>query len=200
MVQEVTVLTNGIPAKYGNTGGGVVIQATRSGTNEYHGSFSWRHTDPGLNALPVGQTIPNAMHQNFFGGYLGGPVTLPKIYNGRNRTFVFGGFEPARLLAFVTAKDFRIGDDDNLGPIRNKTARQRAEMNRGQIVRLSSQPKFLPNLREPLLLAVVIAKDVDGIILPEPAVKLVEELAALRLCDLRLRQFVRERAEDVESG
>ena len=103
MVQEVTVVTNGVPAKYGNTGGGVIIQATRSGTNEFHGHFSWRHTDPALNAQPVGQSIPNAMHQNFFGGYFGGPVVIPKIYNGRNRTFVFGGFEPARLYNATTA-------------------------------------------------------------------------------------------------
>jgi hypothetical protein len=103
MVQEVTVVTNGIPAKYGNTGGGVIIQATKSGTNEYHGEFSWRHTDPHFNAWPVGQTIPNEEHQNYFGGYFGGPVRIPKIYNGRNRTFVFGGFEPARLYNATTA-------------------------------------------------------------------------------------------------
>ena len=97
MVQEVTVVTNGVPAKYGNTGGGVIIQATRSGTNEYHGNFSWRHTDPGFNAYPTGNAIGNKQHQNFFGGYVGGPIVLPKIYNGRNRTFFFGGFEPARI-------------------------------------------------------------------------------------------------------
>lgn len=102
MIQEVTVITNGVPAKYGNTGGGVVIQATRSGTNDYHGSFNWRHTDPAFNAQPVGQTIPNAVHQNYLGAYLGGPVVLPKLYNGRNRTFVFGGFEPARLFNATT--------------------------------------------------------------------------------------------------
>ncbi len=97
MVQEVTVVTNGVPARYGNTGGGVIIQATRSGTNEYHGNFSWRHTDPGFNAYPPGNAIPNEQHQNFFGSTVGGPVIIPKIYNGRNRTFFFGGFEPARL-------------------------------------------------------------------------------------------------------
>ncbi len=103
MVGEVTVVTNGVPAKYGNTGGGVIIQATRSGTNEYHGIFSWRHTDPAFNSQPVGQTIPNEMHQHFFGGYFGGPVVIPKLYNGRNRTFIFGGYEPARLFNATTA-------------------------------------------------------------------------------------------------
>lgn len=96
-IQEVTVITNGIPARYGNTGGGVIIQATRSGTNKYHGNFSWRHTDPGFNAYPPGNAISNKQHQNFFGATVGGPVWIPKVYNGRNRTFFFGSFEPARL-------------------------------------------------------------------------------------------------------
>lgn len=97
MTQEVTVVTNGVPAKYGNTGGGVVIQATRSGTNELHGEASWRHNDPAFNAEPLGNTIPNEQHQNWFGAYAGGPVVLPKIYNGHNKTFFYAGFEPARL-------------------------------------------------------------------------------------------------------
>lgn len=103
MVQEVTVVTNGVPAKYGTTGGGVVITATRSGTNQFHGNFSWRHTDPGFNAYPAGNAIGNKQHQNFFGGYLGGPVVIPKLYNGRNRTFIFGGYEPARLFNATSA-------------------------------------------------------------------------------------------------
>jgi hypothetical protein len=97
MVAEVTVITNGVPAKYGNTGGGVVIQSTRSGTNELHGQLSWRHNDPAFNAQPLGNTIPNGQHQNFFGVYAGGPVVIPHVYNGKDRTFFFAGYEPARL-------------------------------------------------------------------------------------------------------
>ena len=97
MVGEVTVITNGVPAKYGNTGGGVVIQSTRSGTNEYHGQISWRHNDPFFNAQPLGNTIPNGQHQNFFGAYAGGPVLIPHVYKGKDRTFFFAGYEPARL-------------------------------------------------------------------------------------------------------
>lgn len=97
MAAEVTVITNGVPAKYGNTGGGVIIQGTRSGTNQYHGEVSWRHNDPAFNAQPLGNTIPNGQHQNFFGVYGGGPVWIPKVYNGKDRTFFYAGFEPARL-------------------------------------------------------------------------------------------------------
>jgi hypothetical protein len=97
LAAEVTVITNGVPAKYGNTGGGVIIQGTRSGTNQYHGELSWRHNDPAFNAQPLGNTIPNGQHQNFFGIYGGGPIWIPRIYKGRDRTFFYAGFEPARL-------------------------------------------------------------------------------------------------------
>ena len=103
MTQEVTVVTNGVPAKYGNTGGGVIIQATRSGTNQIHGQFTWRHNDPAFNAEPLGNTIPNEQHQNWFGLYGGGPVYIPKVYDGRNKTFFYAGFEPARLFNDTTA-------------------------------------------------------------------------------------------------
>ena len=119
MVQEVTVVTNGVPARYGNTGGGVIIQATRSGTNEYHGNFSWKHTDPGFNAYPTGNAIGNKQHQNFFGGYAGGPVFIPKIYNGRNRTFFFGGFEPARLYNATSANALLPTPDELAGKFNN---------------------------------------------------------------------------------
>jgi Carboxypeptidase regulatory-like domain/TonB dependent receptor len=97
MVQETTVITGAIPAQYGATQGGAIVQATRSGSNQYHGSFTWRHTDPALNAFPLGGTLPSLEHQNFFGGYAGGPVWIPKVYNGHNRTFFYVGVEPARL-------------------------------------------------------------------------------------------------------
>ena len=103
MTQEVTVVTNGVPAKYGNTGGGVVIQATRGGTNQIHGQLNWRHNDPAFNAEPLGNTIPNEQHQNWFGMYGGGPVYIPKVYDGRNKTFFYAGFEPARLFNDTTA-------------------------------------------------------------------------------------------------
>jgi hypothetical protein len=102
MTEEVTVITNGVPAKYGNAGGAVIIQATRSGTNQLHGQFTWRHNDPAFNAEPLGNTIPNQQHQNWFGLYGGGPVFIPKVYNGRNKTFFYAGFEPARLFNNTT--------------------------------------------------------------------------------------------------
>src|SRR6202034_603503 len=97
MGQETTVITGSIPAQYGATQGGAIVQATRSGANQYHGAFTWRHTDPSLNAFPLGGTLPSLEHQNFFGAYVGGPISIPKVYNGHNRTFFYLGIDPARL-------------------------------------------------------------------------------------------------------
>jgi hypothetical protein len=98
MVQETTVVTNGLSAKYGRTGGGVIVQASRGGVNALHAEASWRHSDPGIDAFPYGSTARSGTHQQFFGGYLGGPVYVPKVYNGRNKTFFYVGVEPARLM------------------------------------------------------------------------------------------------------
>jgi|GEM_PF-1343301 len=97
LVQETTVVVAGLSAKYGRTSGGVIVQSSATGTNDYHGAITYRHTDPYFNAYPDGGTAPNALHENFYGFYAGGPVRLPKIYNGRDKTFFFVGVEPARM-------------------------------------------------------------------------------------------------------
>ena len=96
-VQETTVIVGGMSAKYGRTGAGVIIQTSRAGTSQYHGGVTWRHTDPFFNAYPLGGTLKSNQHENFYGFYVGGPVRIPKIYDGRNKTFFFVGVEPARM-------------------------------------------------------------------------------------------------------
>jgi hypothetical protein len=99
-VQEVTVQANGLPAQYGRTGGGIINQTTRSGSSELHGSLSWSHTDPTLQAWTHGtheigrRTIKR---QNYFGGAVGGPVYIPRLYDGSDKTFFFFSLEPARM-------------------------------------------------------------------------------------------------------
>jgi hypothetical protein len=104
MVGQVTVISNGVPAQYGRTMGGVVITSTQSGTGQYHGTLAWRHTDPFFEATQPapGFVVPPDNHQNFFSAVLGGPVIIPHIYNGRNRTFFFFGYEPARLKSVLS--------------------------------------------------------------------------------------------------
>ncbi|WP_260703694.1 carboxypeptidase regulatory-like domain-containing protein [Edaphobacter flagellatus] len=96
-VQETTVVVTGLSAKYGRTSSGVIVQTSKPGTNEYHGAITWRHTDPYFNAFPLGNSAANALHENYYGFYIGGPVWLPKIYNGHDKTFFYVGVEPARM-------------------------------------------------------------------------------------------------------
>ena len=96
-VQETTAIVTGLSAKYGRTGGGVIVQSSAAGTRDFHGAVTYRHTDPYFNAFPDGNTTPNALHENYYGFYVGGPVWIPKIYPHRDKTFFFVGVEPARM-------------------------------------------------------------------------------------------------------
>ncbi|HEY1803412.1 MAG TPA: carboxypeptidase regulatory-like domain-containing protein, partial [Terracidiphilus sp.] len=99
-VQEFKVVTNTFDAEFGRTGGGVVNLVTKSGTNSLHGSLydilrnrvldanSW------INDL---QGTPKPIDtQNDFGAIVSGPVYIPKLYNGHNKTFFMFNYEGFR--------------------------------------------------------------------------------------------------------
>ncbi len=97
---EFKVLTSTFSSQYGRTSGGVESFATKSGTNAFHGTiFDILHNDK-LNANSWGNDFSNLAkprdHQNDFGGSLGGPVRIPKLYNGRDKTFFFFSWEQYR--------------------------------------------------------------------------------------------------------
>ena len=96
-VQETTVIVTGLSARYGRTGGGVIVQSSAPGTKDFHGGITYRHTDPGFNAFPDGNTVRSALRENYYGFYVGGPVWIPKIYPHHDKTFFFVGVEPARM-------------------------------------------------------------------------------------------------------
>ncbi len=102
LIQESTTIVTGAPAQYGATMGGVVVESTRSGTNDYHGAVTWTHADPSTEAWSYVKTFAPDTHQNFLGGYLGGPVVLPKLYDGHNKTFFYIAYEPSRLSSTLT--------------------------------------------------------------------------------------------------
>lgn len=122
MVQETTVVSGGLAAQYGRSQGGVIIQATRGGTNAFHGGLTWRHSDPALQAQQLGSTLRPALHQNFFGIYAGGPVVLPKVYNGRDKTFFYVGVEPGRLNNVIGAQGQVPTVDEIAGHLNNAYA------------------------------------------------------------------------------
>lgn len=102
-VQEFKVLTTAYDPQWGRTSGGIVTFATKSGTNSLHGTtFEYiRNSDldaRGFNTNAASQRQPH-FERNQFGYALGGPVVIPHLYNGHDRTFFFSSFENLRQTA-----------------------------------------------------------------------------------------------------
>ncbi|HOQ44598.1 MAG TPA: TonB-dependent receptor [Bryobacteraceae bacterium] len=89
MVGEFSVVTNAFNAEYGGFGSWFTNVTIKSGTNEVHGSFFDHYSNNALNARSFFQPKLTHGNQNEGGVTLGGPVYLPKIYDGRNKTFFF---------------------------------------------------------------------------------------------------------------
>ncbi len=100
-IEEFKVQTNNMSAEYGFTAGGVVNLVTRSGTNDAHGSLYEFLRNDKLDARNTFSTSKNALRYNQFGGALGGPVYLPRLYQGRDRTFFFFNYEEWRFRQFL---------------------------------------------------------------------------------------------------
>ena len=107
-------------AAMGDTSGGTVNITTKSGTNQFHGSLSeyYAGSRP-LTAKPyftVGGTSAPSTHFNQFGGTIGGPVTVPHLFSGKDRLFFFYAFEgyignaPATTITSVPTAAERNGD------------------------------------------------------------------------------------------
>ena len=93
MIQEFSLQTSNFAAEFGQIGGGMYNFTTRSGTNDLHGTGYEYFTNEDLDAYrPFTYANPRS-RKNDFGGTVGGPVWIPKIYNGRNRTFFFFNYE-----------------------------------------------------------------------------------------------------------
>jgi hypothetical protein len=100
-LQEFKVATNNLTPEYGRFAGGVVNFTTKSGSNALHGE-AWeflRNRDLDANTFfnNLNGTPRGAFTQNQFGFNLGGPVIIPKIFNGKNKTFFFVDYEGFRL-------------------------------------------------------------------------------------------------------
>ncbi len=100
-IQEFAVQTSNYAAEFGQAGGGVFIATMKSGTNQFHGSGYDYFVNEALNAnVAFLNTKPRA-RRNDYGVTLGGPLWIPRVYNGRNRTFFFYNFEQFRENAVV---------------------------------------------------------------------------------------------------
>jgi hypothetical protein len=101
-MEEFRIQTSGYTAEFGRQPGGQVEITTRSGTNQYHGTASeyFRNTVFDANNWFADETNQpkQAEHQNDFGGTLGGPLTIPRVYSGKDHTNFFFSYEGLRLL------------------------------------------------------------------------------------------------------
>jgi hypothetical protein len=97
IVQEFKVQTSTFDAQFGQTQGGVTNISIKSGSNALHGTGYFSFYRPSLWANDLfanasGKSRPDFWF-NRWGGSLGGPVYIPKVYNGKNRTFFMWGYE-----------------------------------------------------------------------------------------------------------
>src|SRR6185436_13571262 len=92
-IQEVTILTSNFAAEYGQVGGGFLNFTMKSGTNQIHGSGYDYFANEALNAGHPWLHSKSRVRQNNYGFTLGGPVYIPGLYDGHNRTFFFFNFE-----------------------------------------------------------------------------------------------------------
>jgi hypothetical protein len=93
---EFSVDTNGFKAEYGQAGGGVMTFASKSGTNQFHGSaYNFLRNDA-MDARGFFAAQRSVYRQNDFGFTASGPVWIPKVYNGRNQSFFFVSYEGFR--------------------------------------------------------------------------------------------------------
>jgi hypothetical protein len=106
-LQEFRVESSSYSAEYGRSPGGQLTFVTRSGTNDFHGSVydylrnGWFDANDWFNDY-LGQP-KQELHQNDFGGTLGGPVWIPGLYQGKDKTFFFGSYEGLRMTEPVAA-------------------------------------------------------------------------------------------------
>ena len=93
---EFAVDTNGFKAEFAQAGGGVITFVSKSGTNEYHGDAYDFLRNQDLDGRGFFAKTRSIYKQNDYGVTFGGPVILPKLYNGRNKTFFFASYEGFR--------------------------------------------------------------------------------------------------------
>ncbi|MFP5211728.1 MAG: TonB-dependent receptor domain-containing protein [Acidobacteriota bacterium] len=170
--EEFKVESNNLSAEYGRFTGGVINVTTKSGTNAVHGdAFEFLRNS----ALDANDYIDNSkgvkvppFRMNQYGGTLGGPVFLPKLYDGRNKTFFFVDYQGTRraqgttFLGTVPTALQRTGDfsqtynaKDQLVAIYNPFSTEPDPNHPGQYIR-----QAFPNNKIPAAMLDPVAKNI----------------------------------------
>src|SRR5579885_2306090 len=100
-IQEFKIQTSNYSAQFGRAGGAILNATVKSGTNQVHGD-AWEFLrNSGLDAANFFENANNQpkgeYRQNQFGATLGGPIVIPHVYNGKNKTFFFIDYEGTRI-------------------------------------------------------------------------------------------------------
>lgn len=125
-IQEVSVQTSQFSAEYGRAGGAVVNQIVKSGTNSLHGTANWLYRSQVFNATSntqrlgarPGQKIPPPFVRNTPDFSIGGPVYLPHLYDGKNKTFFFAAGQWDRLFATALSNPVIVPTDAGVTTLR----------------------------------------------------------------------------------
>jgi hypothetical protein len=100
-IEEFAIQTSNFAAEFGQVGGGVFNITMRSGTNQFHGSGYEYFRNEALNAQQPFLNVKPRDRRHDFGFTFGGPVDIPKVYNGHDKTFFFFSFEQNRMKQIV---------------------------------------------------------------------------------------------------
>ena len=119
-ITEFAVDTNGFSAEFGQASGGMITFVSKSGTNQLHGTAYEFLRNDDFDARNFFAASRSIYKQSDFGASVGGPVVLPKLYNGRDKTFFFVNYEGFRnrlgqngsILSVPTAEMYQ-GDFSN---------------------------------------------------------------------------------------
>jgi hypothetical protein len=120
-VAEFRAIRGNYSAEFGTGGGSQFNVVSKSGTNQLHGSIYYFHRNDKLNARNFFSATKEPFKGNDFGFSVGGPVYVPKLYNGKNRTFfyVLLGYirerKEQRFNQILPETDYRTGNFSSLG-------------------------------------------------------------------------------------
>src|SRR6266851_7697049 len=164
-IQEFKVVSHADSAQFGSVLGGVVNVVTKSGGNDYHGT-AWEYVrNTVFDARNTFLQRVTPFRQNQFGASLGGPVWIPKLYSGKNRTFFYFAYQGFRytqnsdsLLKVPTAAQL-VGDESSFPTqIYNPFSTRPDPANPGKFIRDPFPGNRIPsNLIDPRMVAFIQA-------------------------------------------
>ena len=148
-IAEFRLLTSNYSAEYGRNAGGVISVVTKSGSNSIHGSgFEFLRNDTfnansffnNRNGLPR-----EILKRNQFGFTVGGPFTIPKVVDGKDRFFFFVGYQGQRLVNTTTTASTTVSTPTELNGDFSLSNSTRSGPNPDVVSFLQGHPFFQPN-------------------------------------------------------